>query len=89
VLDQRLLRDDPELIRRQLSRRGVELDPTLQFVARKVRDLEEKRSDLQAQGNQLVVACGSGALQLHELQLPGGRRIGVADFLQRQPVPLG
>jgi methionyl-tRNA formyltransferase len=44
---------------------------------------------LQAQGDQLVVACGSGALQLHELQLPGGRRIGVADFLQRQPVPLG
>jgi len=44
---------------------------------------------LQAQGDQLVVACGGGALQLHELQLPGGRRIGVADFLQRQPVLLG
>ena len=37
----------------------------------------------------VLVAAAATTLQLHELQLPGGRRIGVADFLQRQPVPLG
>ena len=47
VLDQRLLRDDPELIRRQLSRRGLEVDLTgLQQIARQERDLEEQRSSL-------------------------------------------
>ena len=29
----------------------------------------------------IVVACGEGALRLTELQKPGGRRVGVADFL--------
>ncbi len=37
---------------------------------------------LQADGEQLVVACGTGALQLLELQLPGGRRIGTREFLR-------
>ena len=54
MLDQRLLRDDPELIRRQLSRRGLEVDLTgLQQIARQERDLEEQRSDLQAEGNRI------------------------------------
>ncbi|MFO0119433.1 MAG: serine--tRNA ligase, partial [Cyanobium sp.] len=54
MLDQRLLRDDPELIRRQLSRRGLEVDLTgLQQIARQERDLEEQRSSLQAEGNRL------------------------------------
>jgi seryl-tRNA synthetase len=54
VLDQRLLRDDPELIRRQLSRRGLEVDLTgLQQIARQERDLEEQRSSLQAEGNRI------------------------------------
>jgi seryl-tRNA synthetase len=54
VLDQRLLRDDPELIRRQLSRRGLEVDLTgLQQIARQERDLEERRSNLQAEGNRI------------------------------------
>ncbi len=30
----------------------------------------------------IVVACGEGALRLTELQKPGGRRIGAADFLR-------
>ena len=33
----------------------------------------------------LHLACGQGALALLELQLPGGRRIGVREFLQRHP----
>lgn len=54
MLDQRLLRDDPELIRRQLSRRGLEVDLTgLQQIARQERDLEERRSNLQAEGNRI------------------------------------
>ena len=54
MLDHRQLRDDPELIRRQLSRRGLEVDLTgLQQIARQERDLEEQRSDLQAEGNRV------------------------------------
>lgn len=33
----------------------------------------------------LVVACGVGALELLEVQPPGGRRLTVREFLQRQP----
>ena len=41
---------------------------------------------LAAADDRLVVACGSGALALTDLQLPGGRRIGARDFLQRHPL---
>ena len=44
---------------------------------------------LQADDGRLVLACGEGALELLELQLPGGRRIASRDFLQRHPVPAG
>jgi seryl-tRNA synthetase len=54
VLDQRLLRDTPELIVEQLGRRGMALDLTsLQLIARQERDLEEQRSSLQAEGNRI------------------------------------
>jgi seryl-tRNA synthetase len=54
VLDQRLLRDNPERIREQLGRRGMQLDLTgLQLVARQQRELEEQRSGLQAEGNRI------------------------------------
>ena len=43
---------------------------------------------LQAQGEHLVVACGTGALALQELQLPGGKRIHVREFLQRHTLAL-
>ncbi len=33
----------------------------------------------------LVVACGAGALELLEVQLPGGKRTGAREFLQRVP----
>jgi methionyl-tRNA formyltransferase len=42
-----------------------------------------------AQGTQLHVACGSGALALHTLQYPGGRRMDSAAFLQARPVASG
>ena len=54
MLDQRLLRDNPELISQQLGRRGMTLDLTgLQLIARQERDLEEQRSTLQAEGNRI------------------------------------
>ena len=59
MLDQRLLRDNPELITEQLGRRGMKLDLTgLQLMARQERDLEEKRSNLQAEGNRIGKEVG-------------------------------
>ncbi len=54
MLDQRLLRENPEVISEQLGRRGLEVDLTgLQAIARQERDLEEQRSSLQAEGNRI------------------------------------
>ena len=59
MLDQRLLRDNPELITQQLGRRGMALDlGPLQQIARDERDLEEQRSGLQAEGNRIGKAVG-------------------------------
>ena len=59
MLDQRLLRDDPALISGQLARRGIELDLTgLQTIAIQERDLQERRSTLQAEGNRIGKAVG-------------------------------
>ena len=59
MLDQRLLRDTPELITQQLGRRGMTLDlGPLQQIARQERDLEARRSDLQAEGNRIGKAVG-------------------------------
>ena len=40
---------------------------------------------LPAGGGRLVVACGQGALELLEVQVPGGRRITAREFLHRHP----
>ena len=40
-------------------------------------------------GDELVVACGEGALSLQELQKPGGRRLPVREFLSGFPVAAG
>lgn len=37
----------------------------------------------------LVVACGTGAVRIGELQRPGGRRLPVAEYLRGQPVAPG
>jgi methionyl-tRNA formyltransferase len=44
---------------------------------------------LSADAEGIVVACGSGALALTQLQRPGGRRLGTAEFLQRRPLAAG
>ncbi|MFM7634029.1 MAG: serine--tRNA ligase [Cyanobacteriota bacterium] len=59
MLDQRLLRTHPELIASQLARRGLQVDLTgLQLMAQQERDLEERRSGLQAEGNRIGKEVG-------------------------------
>ena len=41
---------------------------------------------LRADCSSLVIACGQQALELLDVQLPGGKRIGARDFLQRHPL---
>ena len=43
-------------------------------------------SILRAQGDDLVVACGTGALRLRIVQRPGGRKMSAADFLRGAPL---
>ncbi len=40
---------------------------------------------LQANADGLLVACGPGALELLELQVPGGRRVTAREFLAQRP----
>ena len=59
MLDQRLLRDNPELIAAQLARRGLKVDLTaVQLIAKQERDLEQQRSELQAEGNRIGKQVG-------------------------------
>lgn len=37
----------------------------------------------------LVIACGTGALRVEELQLVGGKRLSSGDFLRGHPIPVG
>ena len=73
MLDQRLLRDNPELIVEQLGRRGMTLDLTeLQQSARRERDLQEERSNLQAEGNRIGKEVG---LRIKEGLAPNGPEV--------------
>ena len=59
MLDQRLVRDNPEIIASQLGRRGKAVDLTkLQLIAQQQRNLEEQRSGLQAEGNRIGKEVG-------------------------------
>ena len=59
MLDQRLVRDNPDLIANELGRRGMTLDLTgLQLIAQQQRNLEEQRSRLQAEGNRIGKEVG-------------------------------
>jgi methionyl-tRNA formyltransferase len=44
---------------------------------------------LRADADQLVVACGSGMLALHEVQPAGSKRMSAAAFLAGRPLPPG
>jgi methionyl-tRNA formyltransferase len=44
---------------------------------------------LRAEAEQLVVACGDGALALGEVQPAGGKRMSAAAFLAGRPLAAG
>lgn len=44
---------------------------------------------LDSDADGVIVACGSGALRLIELQKPGSKRLAAADFLRGFPLPAG
>jgi methionyl-tRNA formyltransferase len=44
---------------------------------------------LQADKTGLVVACGQGALRIHELQLEGGRKMTAAELLSGHTIRPG
>ncbi|MEC5399152.1 methionyl-tRNA formyltransferase [Uliginosibacterium sp. H1] len=50
---------------------------------------DEPGTVLRADGSGVVVACGSGALRLTQLQKPGGKRLPAADFLRGFPLAAG
>ena len=59
MLDQRLVRDNPDAIAQQLERRGTSVDLTrLQLIAQQQRSIEEQRSNLQADGNRIGKEVG-------------------------------
>ncbi|WP_413442314.1 serine--tRNA ligase [Synechococcus sp. MIT S1220] len=59
MLDQRLVRDNPDSIAKELGRRGKAVDLTrLQLIAQQQRNLEETRSSLQAEGNRIGKEVG-------------------------------
>ena len=52
MIDQRLLKENPNLIQEGLKSRGMEIDLVpLQKLCKDLKELEEKRNSLQAQGN--------------------------------------
>ena len=57
MLDQRLLRDDPERVRRELARRGLSPDiASLQGLAQGEKECETRRSELRRRcGNDNVL----------------------------------
>ena len=59
MIDQRLLRDNPNLIAEGLKSRGIDIDlDPLQKFCKDLKALEEKRNSLQAQGNSIGKQVG-------------------------------
>ena len=59
MIDQRLLRENPNLISEGLKSRGMDLDlGPLQKFCKDLKELEEKRNSLQAQGNSIGKEVG-------------------------------
>ena len=59
MIDLRLLRENPSLIEEGLKRRGIALDlRPLQKSSKKLKEIEEKRSQIQAKGNSIGKEVG-------------------------------
>ena len=73
MLDQRLLRNDPTLITGPLARRGMATDLSgLRQLALEARDLEQRRSELQAEGNRIGKEVGE---RIRGGAAPGGEEV--------------
>jgi methionyl-tRNA formyltransferase len=59
------------------------------WAAQAVADSGKPGEVLRAEADQLVVACGSGALALHEVQPAGSKRMSAAAFLAGRPLSPG
>jgi len=64
-------------------------DPLKVWAARAVAGTGNPGKMLRAEAEQLVIACGSGALALHEVQPAGGKRMSAAAFLAGRPLSAG
>jgi methionyl-tRNA formyltransferase len=64
-------------------------DPIKIWEARPVQGAGNPGTVLEASAARLVVACGEGALQLVQVQRPGGRRLNAADFSRGRSVSVG
>ena len=51
--------------------------------------IDKKAGKVVALGANIDAACGQGVLQIHELQMPGGKRQSAGQFIQGQHVKLG
>ena len=59
MIDQRLLRENPKLIEEGLKSRGMNIDlAPLQKLSTDLKELEEKRNSLQAEGNSIGKEVG-------------------------------
>jgi len=62
---------------------------SLRIWRTRVIDGQGAPGELLRAGPDLVVACGAQALEILELQRPGGRRLGAAEFLRGHPLRPG
>jgi methionyl-tRNA formyltransferase len=63
--------------------------PLKVWSAQAVAGAGEASAALLAEADRLVIACGEGALALHEVQPAGSKRMSAAAFLAGRPLPTG
>lgn len=69
MLDPRLVRQDPDHLAAQLTRRGLDADiGALHQCARQVQELAERRANLQAEGKKISRQVGGVRRQIFEIQ---------------------
>lgn len=66
----------------------LDAEPVKIWRAR-VADATGRPGSILEAGQDLVIACGEGALAVAELQRAGGRRLGAAEFLRGRPLASG
>jgi len=68
---------------------GTETLKLWQALAEPLQTAAEPGTVVQADATGVRVACGQGQLCLTQLQRPGGKRLGAADFLHGCPLQAG